>query len=153
MKKVTFLFDSKVEDELEALKERLMTSNVSYIVRLSVHEKFLSQKISNEISENDYSSLAPAIEGLAGMDLDVVESHFVRFRKFRPTVEVYRAAVEAVKEEAASKGEPVRNPEAALYGKLKQWTLGKWRPSSAPSAPTRSGLKTREEVEKELYGA
>lgn len=154
MKKISLVIDDKVESELDALKRCMLTENESYIVRVSIHEKFLSKNISNEI-EPIYFSLTADISDLSGMDLDVVESHFVRFRKYHPTIEIYRAAIEAVKAEAAAKGEPVKNPEAALYGKLKQWATGKWKPTVSVGAvvPPPPGLKSQKEIEKELYGA
>ena len=136
-----------------------MTDNTSYVVRLAVvnFQKNLSQNSSVGIfsKDSDYSILSSAISDLSGMDLDVVESHFVRFRKYHPTIEIYRAAIEAVKAEAAAKGEPVKNPEAALYGKLKQWATGKWKPAVSVGAvvPPPPGLKSQKEIEKELYGA
>jgi hypothetical protein len=147
--------DDKLKPAVDVLKERLVTTNLAYIVRLAVinlSNNFFLKNIDTSISF-DLSSLAPAIADLPGMDLDIVESHFVRFRKFRPTVEVYRAAVEAVKADAAAKGEPVRNPEAALYGKMKAWTLGKWRPGATEEAEQAGGGMSRREFERQVYGA
>jgi hypothetical protein len=151
--------DEKLKPAVDCIQDFLATSNMAYIVRVAIvnfHQKILHNNIDTSIfsAPSDVTSLAPDIGGLAGMDLDVVESHFVRFRKFHPTVEIYRSAIAAVKAEAAERGEPLRNPEAALYGKLKAWSLGKWRPDS-PSAPAAlsAGLKSQKEIERELYGA
>ena len=150
--------DDKLKPAVQSIQEFLATSNMAYIVRVAIihfSQKILNKNIDTSIliGESNCASLSSDISDLAGMDLDVVESHFVRFRKYHPTVEIYRAAVEAVKAEAASEGRPVRNPEAALYGKLKQWTLGKWKPETSAVVPPPSGLKTQKEIEKELYGA
>ncbi len=159
MARTSFDIDKSLSLIIEDLKTRFVTNNVAYLIRLGLvklHENFLAKNvdISTYLSCRNMSSLASDIEGLSGMDLDVVESHFVRFRKYHPTIEIYRAAVEAVKAEAAAKGEPVKNPEAALYGKLKQWSSGKWKPETAAAVvPPPSGLKTQKEIEKELYGA
>lgn len=157
---LTLRINEMTLEQLGKLKNALFTDNYSYVVRLGInalYEKFLSGNILAGIHVKDsglYSSLAPDISSLPGMDLDVVESHFVRFRKYHPTIEIYRAAIEAVKAEAAAKGEPVKNPEAALYGKLKQWAAGKWKPASGGAVvPPPAGLKSQKEIEKELYGA
>ncbi len=151
--------DDKLKPAVNSIQEFLATNNMAYIVRVAIIH--FSQKILNKnidasilIGDSNCSALSSDIADLAGMDLDVVESHFVRFRKFHPTVEIYREAIKAVKAEAAAEGKPVRNPEAALYGKLKQWSSGKWKPETAAAVvPPPSGLKTQKEIEKELYGA
>ncbi len=159
MARTSFDIDKSLNIIIEDLKSRFVTNSVAYLIRLGLvklHENFLSQNvdISTYISCRNISALASDIDGLPGMNLDVVESHFVRFRKFHPTVEIYREAIKAVKAEAAAEGKPVRNPEAALYGKLKQWSSGKWKPETAAAVvPPPSGLKTQKEIEKELYGA
>ena len=133
MKKVTLLVDEKMETELESLQDRLLTSNLSYVIRIAIHQLFLQNSISNEISKDT------AIPRLPGMNEDVIES---QIRRFRLSPEEYSSIVRQTIDNFAASGKPMNNPEAAIYGACKRYVNDRHQQTdAAKDTPTAGNTK------------
>ena len=107
--------DSKLKPMVDFLKERFVTDNLAYIVRLAIaqlYQKNLPQNIDTSISTSVY------VPKLPGFTVDVAKSQMMRFGL---TADEYESVCRKTIDNFAASGKPMNNPEAAIYGACKRY--------------------------------